>query len=100
MRFSTLLTLAVSALPLGLAAPTPQEGVEAPLEAEQILEAAKLQAVAEAEAAGYNATLPVSSVDDLAKRTISISACTILEIAFRDRTYFPGSSEYEAENTS
>lgn len=96
MRFSTLLTLAVSALPLGLAAPTPQEGIEAPLEAEQILEAAKLQAVEQAEAAGTNTTLP----DDLTKRTISISACTILEIAFPSRTYFPGSSEYEAENTS
>ena len=100
MKFSTFLTLAVSAAPLAWAAPTPQEDsvvpAEAvPAEAERILAEAQAQAVAEAEAAGYDVELPESA---LSKRTL-ISACTILEIAFSSRTYFPGSTEYETENT-
>lgn len=92
MRFSTLLTLAVSASPLTWCAPTPQDDASAPSEAERILAAAEAQAIAEAQEAGN----PV----EISKRTVSISACTVLEIAFPSRTYFPGSTGYDAENTS
>jgi hypothetical protein len=96
MRFSTVLTLAVSALPLALGAPTPQEDVAPPPEALAILEAAEAQAVEDAQAAGYSPEIPAP----FEKRIIKISACTVLEIAFSSRTYFPGSAEYDAENTS